>query len=950
MDAELSSKRAEVYRFLARALHDEPAKDFLLRLAEPGFTKGVEGLKSQAPLVDLTVGLAKVADYLQKEGPEEVYKKLRFEYADLFLNAGPNPVFPYESVYLNREPVVIRGAVAQVRQAYRAFDVKKDPAYYELDDHIAVELDFLAYLLDKAGQGDEAAFKGHIEFLRQHLLNWVVEFVAVLSGAAQSPYYQGLAELLMSFLFQERMYLFNVESGTSPNQPYLETLNLMVPILKELGLSGYSTLSPGALPEEGLKTYPTHCYICLGLCGQTVRVKDGIIQGITGLAGDPKGGGRLCIKGGNAHLQAYSAYRLKTPLIKEEGRFRKASWDEALDYVARRLKELDPATVGYHRGNDYNAWLHEAVMAAYGCPHKVTHRVMCDNPIRMANEYNLNDKRPWIDYRQSDFVILFGINEFATSGGQRKLGLLKEALKRGCKLVAVDPRRSETAAAATEWIPIKPATDGALALAMCYVIVKNELYDREFVENWTYGFEDFKRRLLGEEDGQPRSPEWAEKICGVPALTIERLGLEFGYADHPAALCWTGVSQSPNAVYATMAIMALNGLKGTFDAPGGPSLPFKRKLSSPWGEGQPKPPNNAPKVKLNEGRIWSGWWPAYLEEQVDQGKIKALVCYFGDPVLSCGNEDSIVRAIKKMDFRVAIDIFMSNTASLSDVVLPDCTYLEQSRVVPDWTYEAFISLFQRVIDPLYDSRPIWWIFTELARRLGLGEYFPWKDEEEFIRNQLRGLPVTLEELKKRGYYITDPHEYFKYKKWGSLNPPEGYGSSGKTPTGKYNFKHPVAEKKGIDPLPDYKEPWEDWPDLKPDEEYPLILGYFRVLEHEHCGTMNNIQLMKQRGSNPLWINVIDAKLRGLKDGDQVVVKSPWGQFETRVRVTWNIRQGVVAAAGGFGHWRGLEADPKYPRFWGTGTTKVMKPACSCLYSGTPPLKFNKVQVIKKEGS
>ncbi|RLC28008.1 MAG: molybdopterin oxidoreductase, partial [Deltaproteobacteria bacterium] len=517
------------------------------------------------------------------------------------------------------------------------------------------------------------------------------------------------------------------------------------------------------------------------------------------------------------------------------------------------------------------------------------------------------------------------------------------ALDRGAKLVVFDPRRSETAAAATEWIPLRPGTDAAVAMAMSYVIIKNDLYDKAFVSEWTYGFEDFKKRVLGEEDGVARTPEWAEEISGVPARTIERLAIEMAHARNRGVISWTGLAQTPNGMYGTMAIQALNGLLGTFDAPGGPSLPWKRKLKGAWGEGQTKPPGNAPKEKLDKADMWAGWIPSYFPRDVAEGKIEAVVNYFGDPILSWGNQEAMIQAFESLKFCVSIDAFMGDTALLSTVVLPDATYLEQSQVKPDWMYDAFISYWQQVIDPLYDSKPSWWIFIELAKRLGMGEYFPWAHIDEAHRNQLSGTPWSLEELKEKGYIITDNHEFYKYKKWGELNPPEGYGSSGKTKTGKYNFKNPVAEEKGVDPLPDYKAPD---PELAPDDSYPLVFGNFRVFEHEHCSTFNNIYLMKLRGTNPLWINVIDAAARGISDGDAVTVRSPWGIRNLRARVTWDICQGVVASAGGFGHARGIEADPKYPQFGGTNTPGLMRPNTAEPMGGTPLFKFIKVQVEK----
>ncbi len=942
----LARERGRIYQFLTVLYHDEISKDLVARMAGDAFQTAAAGFMDRCALNDLKSGLQKMTSYFKEGDTDAIHKELCFEYADIFLNAGVNPAFPYESVYVSREPVVMGEPVFSVRRAYRKAGVHKSDGFKDLDDHIAVELEFMRHLLETGADDPEKASEFQtlqVAFLKDHLMGWVIEFCAVLANSAASAFYKGLSEFTMALIFHERMLAFDLQSGKAPNETLVDCFKGLAQVISTLDLaSGYLTLESGIREEEPEKRIPTHCYICGALCGQTAKVKDGIIVSMGGLPGDPKGGGRLCPKGASAANHAYSAYRLKTPLIKENGRFRKASWDEALDLVATLLKEQEPAKMGYMRGNDFNNWLHEALFDHYGAP-KTTHRPMCDNANRMANEHNLNDKRPWLHYGDSDYIVMFGNNDFATSYSQRKTAMLRRALDRGAKMVVFDPRRSETAAAATEWIPLRPGTDAAVAMAMSYVIIKNDLYDKEFVSEWTYGFEDFKKRVLGEEDGVARTPEWAEEISGVPARTIERLAIEMAHARNRGVISWTGLAQTPNGMYGTMAIQALNGLLGTFDAPGGPSLPWKRKLKGAWGEGQTKPPGNAPKEKLDKADMWAGWIPSYFPRDVAEGKIEAVVNYFGDPILSWGNQEAMIQAFESLKFCVSIDAFMGNTALLSTVVLPDATYLEQSQVKPDWMYDAFISYWQQVIDPLYDSKPSWWIFIELAKRLGMGEYFPWAHIDEAHRNQLSGTPWSLEELKEKGYIITDNHEFYKYKKWGELNPPEGYGSSGKTKTGKYNFKNPVAEEKGVDPLPDYKTPD---PELAPDDSYPLVFGNFRVFEHEHCSTFNNIYLMKLRGTNPLWINVIDAAARGISDGDAVTVRSPWGTRNLRARVTWDICQGVVASAGGFGHARGIEADPKYPQFGGTNTPGLMRPNTAEPMGGTPLFKFIKVQVEK----
>ncbi len=939
--------RSNIYYFLSMLYRDEISINVIRKIKQDI----VDGLiilqqKSSVP-EDCQAGLKNMLLTLESGTSEEIFQALRYDYAGLFLNASSNPVFPYESSYTARGPLVMQSSIFKVREAYQSAGVHKCETYADLDDHLSVELEYLGYLAQQAAE-HETAQEQLLYFTQNHLMTWLDAFCSSVMNGATTSWYKGLAQLTLAIVSREEKIAAALNKDKELSDPYIQFMEELAVLIQTLNLPNtLVTLAEGAVEPEPMRSVKTHCYTCLGLCGQEVKVKDNVITGCRGLPGDPKGGGRLCIKGANSQNTAYSAYRLKTPLIKEKGRFRKASWDEALDLVAEKLKGFDPNTVAFHRGNDFNNWCHEAVMSAYGTPHKTTHRQMCDNPNRVANEHCLSEKRPWIDYAHTQYILLFGVNEWVTSAGQRKLALLKKAVKNGAKMVVVDPRRSETAEAATEWIPIIPGTDGAMAMGMCYVIVANDLYDKDFVEHWCHGFEAFKRRLLGEEDGIARSPEWAATICGVPAETIERLAFEFA-SSAPAAgtSSWTGVAQAPNTVHATQAIQALNALMGCFDAPGGPSLVRKFKLASAWGDDQPKPPNNADAMKLNKGHLWSGWIPAYFEQDVDAGRLKAMLCYLGNPVMSSGSEPAMTRAVEKLEFSCVIDCFFSNTATLCDVVLPDCTYLEQSRVLADWMYESFVSMGQKAIEPLYESKPVVWTFTQLAKRLGYGEYFPWEHEDEYLENQLRNQPVTLQELRERGFYITDPQEFYKYKAWGSINPPAGYGSSGKSVTEKYNFINPAAEKAGVDGLPDYIPPYEDWPELQPDAAYPFITGYFRVKEHEHCATSANIELMKQCGRNAVWINHVDAQKHGIQSGDTVKIASPWAEVTTTALVTWGIRQGVLATGGGFGSKFGLEGDPKYPEYKGFNTNVLLPPNVACKWSGTPPLKYIKTRIEK----
>jgi len=929
MDVEYMKSRAKRYQFLSTLLRDEIPLELIAAMQRNEFLDGFNECVQGCGFIDLINGVEVMSECLRSRGAEELYQSLRYDYADIFLNAGPNPVFPYESVHVTREPVVMQKPVLEMRDYFQKAGVHKSPDYKDLDDHIAVQTELLRYLLEKQ---DETLSR---DFFKNKYTKWVSSFCDELARCTKTDFYQGLAQFTRGAMMCESMRLEGFTRGEGVNRK-------MVVACESLNLDpGYVTLAEGVVEPQPEKTVPSHCYGCGALCGNVAKLKDGILMGVSGLQGDPKGGGRLCPKGAAAPKHVYSPYRLKSPLVKENGRFRKATWDEALDKVVEGIKSIEQGKLGYMRGNDWANSIHEALFDHLGCP-KTTHRPMCDNANRMANEKNLNDKRPWINYQEADYSIHFGMNELASSYSQRKTAQLRAAVKRGMKLVVFDPRRSETAAMATEWIPVKPSTDAAVAMGMCYVIIQKELYDKDFVANWTHGFEAFKKRVMGEEDGTARTPEWASKISGVPADTIERIAVEFALAKNKGCISWTGLAQTHNGMYGTAAIQALNGLCGTFDAPGGPSLPFKRKLKPAWGEGQEKPPaTDAP--KLNKFGIWSGWAPAYLLADVEAGKLKGMINYFGDPVLSWGNQEATTKAIEMMDFVASIEAFMSNTALLSDVVLPDATWLEQSQVKADWLYDAFIAYYAEIVKPMYDSKPMWWITVELAKRLGLEKYFTWKDIEEAERNQLAGTPWSYDELKEKGFLVTDEGAYYKYKTWGGFNVPDGYGSSGKTSTGKYHFLNTVAEEKGIDPLPDYKAPDADLP---PDGEYPFIFGNFRFFTHEHSSTFNNYQLMKIQGSNPLWINLLDAQELGIQKGDTVRLTSPWGEVDIKAHPTWDIMRGVLASGGGFGHVRGLEGDPKYPEFGGINTPGIMKPNHTENVGGTPLFKYIKTKVEK----
>jgi len=312
MDTAYFESRAVRYQFLSTLYRDEIPLDLITAMQKDEFLDGLLESVKGCGFIDLMSGAEGMRLYLKSSDAENLYKELRYDYADLFLNAGQNPVFPYESVHVTKEPVVMQKPVFELREFFRKAGVHKSPEYKDLEEHIAVEMELLRYLLEK-GKGD--LYK---DFFKNKYLQWVASFCDQLAASAQTGFYQALAHFTRGALMCENMRIDGFTRGE-------ETTQKLVGSVQTLNLDpAYFTLTQGTVDPESDRNIATHCYTCGALCGMTAKLKDGVLTGTSGLTGDPKGGGRLCPKGGSAPKHLYSPYRLKAPLIKENGRFRKA--------------------------------------------------------------------------------------------------------------------------------------------------------------------------------------------------------------------------------------------------------------------------------------------------------------------------------------------------------------------------------------------------------------------------------------------------------------------------------------------------------------------------------------------------------------------------------------------------------------------------------------------------
>lgn len=637
----------------------------------------------------------------------------------------------------------------------------------------------------------------------------------------------------------------------------------------------------------------TLCEQCVWRCGVRAKVKDEQIYKLEGNPFHPHSRGMLCPRGQAGVATLYDPDRLKYPLIRKgargEGKWARASWDEALDYVASRMLEIKdvygPEAMVFSTTHNLIQTQFENLLKAYGSPNYGTQRSLCFNAMITANLFTFGVEEPGRDYSQTQYIIYTGRNMLDAISNSESQDLVA-ALARGAKVVVLDPRFTKTAAKANEWLPIKPGTDLAFHLAMIQVIIAEGLYDTEFVAEHTVGFDELKAATQG------YTPEWAASKCEIPADTIRRIAREFALAApnafaHPN---WR-TSNFINSFQTERAIAVLNALVGSWARPG--------SLQPASGEGGgvalgsiPQPPYPRVSAIRLDGVPWK--YPLVplklgvfqeIRDNILTGEPYQAHGWFifrQNPVNSLPERRKTIEAFNKLDFIVTTDISMNDTAWFSDVVLPEATYLE--RYDPLAVVDDTVYIRQPVVEPMYESKPGLWIFKELGTRLGIADYFQYEDEEDYLRQQLAPLDISLDELKEKGYY----------------RPPTGETATEEaelifnTPSGKIELSSSTLANSDFAPTPVWEEPVANEPGT-----FYLLTG--KVAQHTQFATHNNRLLHERVPTNPLWINPKPASELGLVDGDEILVESQGGQIRTVVHLTEKIRPDCVYMTPGFGH-------------------------------------------------
>ena len=632
------------------------------------------------------------------------------------------------------------------------------------------------------------------------------------------------------------------------------------------------------------------CDMCFNKCGLIARVEKGVVKKLDPNPAFLKSRGMLCARGNAGIKQLYDPDRLKYPLLRVgrrgEGKWKRIGWDEALDLAAAKFKELGEKYTRcgtlFMAGTDSQSTFVHRFAAVYGSYNVISHESNC---LLSRNRAFLDTFGvvPIPDTLNCKYIIMAGANRFEALVTPDSIDTVT-ALQQGAKLVVLDPRYTKTAALASEWHPIKPGTDMAFCLALANVLIAEELYDKKFVAERTNGFDRLREHV------KSYTPEWAEKECQIKAEDIKRMARDLAAAA-PAAMIYPGRRSSDyeNSTQIRRSFAIVNALLGNWDQEGGLCLPRDIHTGSipyeePFYEDNPEDRVDANRAKMmfsEEGSF------KHSRDAVIEGEpypVKGFFTYKTNPVQTGANRAKTLRMIESLEFMLAVDIVLSDTAWMADLVLPAPTYLE--RLDPYSSFQGSSACSgivgrEPVVAPLYETRPVFWIVQELAKRMDLGEHFDFT-MEEFREAQLKEQPEVKSALAKDGVYnVTTPaHGVHQDKAF-------------KTKSSKVELFVERYEEAGIDPMPVYTPPAQ-----VPAGRFRMVVGRNALITQS--SSTNNALLGELQDENNLWIHPGPAAALGISAGDLVEVASPTGRGRLKARVTQEIREDTVYMETGFG--------------------------------------------------
>jgi len=708
------------------------------------------------------------------------------------------------------------------------------------------------------------------------------------------------------------------------------------------------------------------CGICPAGCWVEVGKQDGVIKDIRPDEGHPLG--MICLRGQHAPEIIYSEHRLRHPMKRTGAKgthaFERISWDEAYDIIVENLnrikRESGPEAVAIYTGRGAfelslcDMFQPEGVAVSsasnvlfpFGSPNTMGVGALCYVSFAMIAPHVTMGRmlvNMFTDMENAELLIVWGANP-ATDSPPLDMHRLEAAARRGAEIVVIDPRNTETVArTGAEWIAIRPGTDGALALGILQVMRDEDLYDDDFADNWCHGFDELATYV------QHFRPETVESITGVPAETIRNLARRIFNATGACPVMYTGLEYSNSGIQAIRAVLTVFALAGHLDVPGGIGLamldshfPINRSCNQ-------KNPNIDLAVARDKVPIYSDYrgesHASGLVDSVLKGepyKIRGLLIHGASLLTSWPQTSLWSKTLANLEFQVCIDRQLTADAAYADIVLPATTMFEIDSYM---VYGPIFRLREKLIEPVGEARNDYLIMAELAQRLGYGHLYP-QSEEEMIRFALKGSGFSLEDVREAGGWVKLPTAMMEYKKWqkGHLRPDGKPGFD--TPTGKFEIWSTVLEDYGYSPLPEYIEPVEG-PQANPQvaQTYPLVFNSGARPHTDFRSQHHGIKGLNKDNREPtVEMHFEDARLRGIKSGDLVEVRTPRGAVPFRVRVTDAITRGAVECNMG----GGCAVGPKAWREWNVNELTDLSNFDEI--SGFPVYKSLLCEVVKIEAA
>jgi thiosulfate reductase/polysulfide reductase chain A len=653
---------------------------------------------------------------------------------------------------------------------------------------------------------------------------------------------------------------------------------------------------------EGMRRTPTYCEICFWKCAGWVYKNDkGEVWKLTGNEEDLHCNGRFCPRGTGGVGMYTDNDRLKTPLIRvtKVGKqtFREASWEEAFDFIAKKLNNVvqtsGPESVALFSHGSGGKYFGTLLKAMGSNTNAAPSYAQCKGPREaafLATFGEVVESPERTDIRDTKCLVLIGshIGENMHNGQVQEMS---DAIDKGATIITVDPRFSTAASKSKYWLPIKPATDIALLMAWINVILEENLFDKEYVEKYTTGLDKLREHV------KTMTPEWAYGITTIHPHVIRETAREMANAS-PAVIIHPGrhVTWYGDDVQRLRAVAILNALLGSWGRRGG----FYRPENMPVPE---FPHPEYPKVNKGWRDVLGDLYPL-----ADQPVANAIVDFsIPDPsrnftykawivngtnlIETMPNQANTLKAIENLDLLVVVDTMPMEITGYADVVLPECTYIERyDEIRVSYHRKPQLALRMPAVRPKYNSKPAWWMAKGIAEKMGLGHFFPWKDIEEMLDWQLKQMGTSLTEMQKIGVKTFD-------RSADDLYFAPGEEVEFTTTSGKIELYSTDLEAYGYAPMPVYT-PHEE----PPAGFYRLIYG--RAPMHTFSRTSNNPNLTDLMDENTVWINPKVAKEWGIANDQYIHLQNQDGkrsEFPIKARITERIRHDSVYMVHGFGH-------------------------------------------------